>query len=319
MSDKNIFLDVVLPTYNNPKCIEYILEKIERYSQYDYVLSIFDSSTNDETQAIVEKRLSEKITYTRIDSSIDVDEKTLIAVKSSTADFVYLSADGYLPKIDNIFKAIESRDSQSEIIALYDEDWNQQKKYYDTLTKFVYDDKDEFFEKHFWQIILYGGSVCKRELIQRIDVAECVRLFNGSGFIYPCSLTMYSLGRYESKIGKFIELVPFKAASGWITNKTAIKIWAKNFYETLKLPELGLNPGTADKIIRTTGKNTGFLTFRGLLHLKVTRNFTFNIYRKYSFYIIDCKACSAFSAFMLAISPTFIFILMRKVYKLIKK
>ena len=82
MSDKNIFLDVVLPTYNNPKCIEYILEKIERYSQYDYVLSIFDSSTNDETQAIVEKRLSEKITYTRIDSSIDVDEKTLIAVKS---------------------------------------------------------------------------------------------------------------------------------------------------------------------------------------------------------------------------------------------
>lgn len=314
MDSDKILLDIVLPTYNNPACVKYILDKLETYSDrnYNFVLSIYDSSTDEETKNLVKPYLSSRVLYHYIDSKVNVDEKTLIAVKNSEAEYVFLIADGYCPKLDEIFREIDFEKNRSEIIVLYDRDWKPQRKYYEHLKDFDFTDKNEFFRLHFWQLILYGGSICKNALISEINLPETVSAFIGSGFIYPAALATYSVGPYESKIGNFLELVPYKGASGWIKNKTAIKTWTENLYNALNKLDGVLGRDCIDNIIKTTGKNTGFLTANGLASFKCNGNFSYAIYKKYKYYLKRCKACSSFFVLFAAICPRFLFVIARK-------
>lgn len=320
-NSKRKLLGIVMPTYNNPQSVRFVLGKFIEYFErgYEFEFIVCDSSTNDETQDIFKENKNENIIYFRVASGLDVDEKTLFAVKLSKADYVMLVGDGYLPKIDNIIEKINLKESKSEIIAVYDENWKPQRKYYQSLEKFEFEDKNEFFKCHFWQLILYGGSICRRELIEKIDSQKMVELYNKSGFIYPCSLACYSVGPYESKQGNFLDVNTIRKGSGWIRNKTAIKIWTKQLYEVLNSSELNLDADTRNYIIKTTGKRTGFLSAKGLLRFKASGNFTFKTYKKYKFYINQCKACSRFITFCIAIIPSFPLILMRKLYRSIKK
>lgn len=315
--NKRTLLGIVLPTYNNPESIEYILNRLKNYSEkdYDYVLSIFDSSTNEDTKNVVDKYASKNTEYHFVDSETNVDEKTLIAVKQSEAKYIFLIGDRYCPNLDVIFSEIDFEGNQNEIIALYDNKWKPQKNYYDKLTKFKFTDKNEFFRLHFWQLILYGGSICKRELISEINLEEMVSAFNGSGFIYPASLATYSSGPFESKCGDFIELVPYKTVSGWIKNKDAIRIWAKNIYDVSNKLDGALNKECVDGIIKTTGKNTEFLTAKGIASFKCDGNFNYAIYKKYKFYINRCRACSKLSIILILIIPVWLMKFSRKVHR----
>ena len=207
----------------------------------------------------------------------------MIAVKQSEAKYIFLIGDRYCPNLDVIFSEIDFEGNQNEIIALYDNKWKPQKNYYDKLTKFKFTDKNEFFRLHFWQLILYGGSVCKRELISEINLEEMVSAFNGSGFIYPASLATYSSGPFESKCGDFIELVPYKTVSGWIKIKTQYVSGLKIFM-MFQISSNGiLSRECVEGIIKTTGKNTEFLTAKGIASFKCDGNFNYAIYKNISF------------------------------------
>lgn len=318
---EEVLLDIVLPTYNNPLCVKYILEQLKQYSvsKFDFILSIYDSSTDDETKKIVNTYLSDRVFYHQMDSQLDVDEKTLLALKNSKAQYVYLIGDGYCPKVDVIFNSINFVKNKSEIIVLYEETWKPQKKFYKNLKKFEFYDKNEFYKVHFWQLILYGGSICKSELFDRVDTEQMISLYNTSGFIYPSVLATYSEGPYESKIGRFIDLVPYKKESGWLRNKNAIKIWTKNYYITInKLIDV-LDISTINHIIKTTGKNTCFLTARGLVNFRLSDNYNFAKYKEYKFYLKKCKGCNSLIALTIAIFPKWILRFIKNIKKLLIK
>lgn len=315
-------LDIVIPTYNRPDCIKYILKKTEKYfyDGYDFVISIFDSSTNDETKELVLPYVGDKISYHRIESSINVDEKTLISIKKSVADYVMLSGDGSCPEVDNIFADIDFDNNDAyEMFVLYDSKWDRQRKFFKKLKKYESDDKSAFFALHFWEITLYGGSICKRELISRININKMVEVYNGSGFIYPCSVACVANGPFKCVMGEYLRPIKYKGTSGWVINKDGTKIWTHNYYNAVTTLDNVLTPEAIKAIVKNTGKYTWFLTARGLMSWRTTNNYNFGFYKKYKFYIKQCKACPMFVAYLIAIIPNFVFKLIKKIYGIFKK
>lgn len=317
MKNKSI-LEIVVPTYNRPKCIEYFIEKIQLYNkgEYPYSVSIFDSSTNSDTEKIVLGSAVANISYIKMDSSINVDEKTLLCLREAKSDFVLLTGDGFMPNVPNIFSSIDFENSEFEIITLYKEN---QKSFYKKYLKNGYKDKEDFFRKDFCKLTMYGGSICRKEIFERMDINEMVSKFYGTGLIYPCTLANYAKGPFLAKLGNYFTYVPYKRHSGWIDDKKGIEIWTKNLYEAVKKLDNVFSEETICYIYKKCGKFTRFLTVKGLMGFRSKDNFNCKILKKYKFYFKKCKACSMFSAYLIAITPKFVFVALRKIYKKIKK
>ena len=226
-------LSIIIPTYNRPENIKKILSELSAVREkFGFSVWLFDSGTDDETEKIAKQFVSSQLFYRRVDSSMDVDEKTLLAVREASGQYVMLCGDRYCPSIKEIFGAVDFERENAEIIALYDSRWEYQKKYCDGLQRTEYHDKKEFFRDHFWQLILYGGSICRRSLFAEMDLKSFVEQFNKTGFIYPCTLASLSRGdSFTWRCGEFLDVLP--AESQWVKNKTAIRIWCYGFCTAL--------------------------------------------------------------------------------------
>lgn len=316
----NSKLAIAIPTYNRPNNVKRIIDSLlaQEALSFDLTVCIFDSSEDDLTQEAVRSYRNDRILYERMDASFDVDEKTLRAVKEIDADFVWLCGDRYIPQVKNVFEKIDFEGREDEIIALYDSRWKPQHNFYrKNISSESYSSAAEFAELHFWQLILYGGSICKRELLDLIDVESCVADFNKTGFIYPCALLSYAHGPFSCREGIFLDVIGGES-SGWINRKTAIKIWTENLCTALEKMQPRLGEEVCRSIVSTTGKRTGFLTAKGLMRLKCSGNYNKKIYKEYRNSIRLCRACSAFSAKFLAYLPDFPFVLLRKIYRRLK-
>lgn len=312
--------EIVIPTYNRPGCIKYILSLAEGYFArgYDFSLSIYDSSTDDGTAEAVADAGSERIKYVRMDSSVHVDEKTLIALKEAVSPYVMLCGDGCFPKIDRYFEKFFPTADGKEVTIIYETAWKRQRKFASRLKKFYYEDKNGFFAEHFWHATFYGGTVCRREVFARMDVEETLKEFGGTNFIYPCTLAKYSEGPYGVLAGEYTDDVPYKNGSGWLNGKEAIKIWTEHYYNAVCKLKGTLSDEAVEEIVKNTGRNNWFLTSYGLMSFRCTGNYSYKIYRQYKFYIKKCKACSTFAAVAIALTPRWIFLAMRSVGRLFK-
>ena len=304
-------LTIVIPTYNRPENIKRILSELSKtWAEYSFTVWIFDSGTNDETENVVKEYAAPCLHYRRVDPSMDVDEKTLLAVQAATGQYILLCGDRYCPRLREIFETIDFRQENAEIIALYDSRWEYQKKYCESLTHADYTSKEEFFRDHFWQLILYGGSICRRSLFDGMDLNGLVEQFNKTGFIYPSTLAIQSKGdRFLWRCGEVLDLLP--ADSQWVKNKSAIRIWCDQFCLALDRLKPVLGESVCEEIIATTGKRTGLLTPKILVQYKASGNFTLSIYRKYRKSIFRTCACSKAFVRLLAYSPTFLFAFLR--------
>lgn len=311
-------LEIVLPTYNHPSNIEKALKFIPQFKEHDFLLSIYDSSMNEETKKVVEPYLGEKVRYSRIDSKVHVDEKTVMALKEARGDFVLLCGDKYFPNLEEIFRDIDFEHTETELFIIYENSWKNHCKVFESMKGREFADKDEFFEKHFWQATLYGGSICRRSIFERMNVQDTIERFNGSGFIYPSLLAIYSEGPYDAFCGDF--LIPLKTenTSGWIENKQFAEIWIRRYPQAVQKLKGVLKKETIESIIHTTGYRTNFLTARGLAIFRLSDNYNYAIYRKYKKEMKECRACSAFTAWVIAFLPKWVFQMIRATKRALK-
>lgn len=99
-------IQVIIPTYNRPKCIEFLLRDcIDAYQGELFKFVILDSSTNDDTKALAEK--TEKIEYRRFEPSVKVDDKIIGAIMECSDDYYWLLGDGNLVDFNSIEYLIE--------------------------------------------------------------------------------------------------------------------------------------------------------------------------------------------------------------------
>ena len=99
-------IQVIIPTYNRPKCIELLLRDcINIYQGELFKFVLLDSSTNDDTKALAEN--SEKIEYRRFEPSVKVDDKVIGAILKCTDDYYWLLGDGNLVDFNSVEHLIE--------------------------------------------------------------------------------------------------------------------------------------------------------------------------------------------------------------------
>ena len=316
----NFLLEVVIPTYNRPKCIESILNYfVDNYNKkvYDFCISIYDSSINNETEKVVSSYGLNYVKYYRISDKIDVDKKTVMALKNSTSDYIWLCGDGIIPKVDEIFERFDLKKCGYELIVLYSKYLTTINRYYLKLNECEDRNKGDFFENNFAQITLYGGTICARTIIEKADIKELEQYYL-TGFIYPCMLAIYSSGPYYRSLGEYLISLENKGSPGWINSGNAIRTWTYNFYNDVMSLSVYLGGKATNKIICSNGKLTGFLTFKGFVWFRATGNFNWKIYKEYKFYIHKCKACSIMAIYLVLLMPEKLTICMRKLYKYIK-
>lgn len=317
---KDYKLEIVVPTYKRAECIANMLAIYQRYVSegLDFCVSIYDSSPDEKTREIVEKYLSENIYYFRIPTDMNVDEKTLIALQAAESDYVMLCGDGHSVVVPAIFSLI-TKHPDVELFALYDRDWRVQHEFFSTLKGIGTADKNTFMADHYWQLILYGGSVCKKSIVKRFDVPLMVEQLNGCGFIYPSALAIYTEGPFLAAEDKYlIENAEYRE-SGWVVQKKAMQIWTKNFCMTIDQLRGVLSDSCCDTIVSTIGRRTAFFTVRRLITFRKTDNFNLKLLKEYKSYFKRVKACSMFSAYMIAICPKILCKWIHNFYMRIKK
>jgi len=312
--------EIVLPTYNRSEAVKFLLEKYNKFfGFYDFVLSIHDSSTNDETEKLVKSNsfYNKGIQYYRYPSELDVDSKTLMCLKNSTAKYSMLVGDGWIINVDSLFNS-KLLDENFDILCLYDSNIKIYREYFNKNIKHkkIYDSKTKFYEDNFWYLIMYGSSIVSRKVLDSIDVLDLCNKYKELGFIYPSSLVESNAEILTADSLNLLTKNPHKGEPGWMLKRDAINTWTRKFILSFgNMNDSYLPEDTKLKIIKTTGKRTGFLTIKGLLILKSKDNFNFKINKKYKQYILQTKACSRLSIFMINLFPTFILKIMLWFFK----
>ena len=113
---KELGFVTVIPTCNRKKAVEYLLSVAAPcYRELGIDIIIFDSSNSDETKNIVERYKNYgyyNVLYERYQGEFDgfsLDEKVIEAYKkfSDEYKYIWLSRDGLIPIVNNIFDRIK--------------------------------------------------------------------------------------------------------------------------------------------------------------------------------------------------------------------
>lgn len=98
-------IQVLIPTYNRPKCIELLLrECINIYQGELFKFVILDSSPNDDTEILAKN--SSRVEYKRFDPDVPVDDKVIGAIIDCCEDYYWLLGDGNLVDFNSFEKSI---------------------------------------------------------------------------------------------------------------------------------------------------------------------------------------------------------------------
>ena len=221
-------LEIAISTYNRAHILEaWIENNFKQLSQLGIKLSIYDSSTNDDTLNLVNafnsKENSMRIKYVRKDSSIRVDEKVMLSIIESSADYIWPLGDA---------TSINFNDVSSKVIPFLDKDYdfvcvfgctrldNDRKTYSSPL---------EFFGDCFWHATWLGGIIFERSIFDPLLKKE----------EYDRLLRKYDRNDGFSYLGIFYELIANKQIQAAFTvigtdgtiGKKKVQGWLKRYME----------------------------------------------------------------------------------------
>lgn len=221
-------IEIAISTYNRPSILEsWINNNYKQCSEIGISLSIYDSSTNDETERLVstinDKNTFPRIKYVRKDSSIRVDEKVLQSIMESSADFVWPLGDS---------TSINFTDVKNKVVPFLQKD-------YDFVCVFgssrlcndgkTYTCPIDFFGDCFWHATWLGGIIFNRRIFSPLKNKE----------IYEAMLRKYNRNDGFSYLGIFFELISDNDICAAFTviktdgsiGKNKVQGWLKRYLE----------------------------------------------------------------------------------------
>ena len=307
-------LELVVPTYNKPKIVQYIIDEYNKQlEKVDFVLSVHDSSETNVIFDIISKSkfFKKKIFYYHYDSNIRLDEKVLIGLTKNNYAYKMLCGDGWVVDVSAIYSSNILKYDYN-VICNYEKEVSLYHNYYKTKINVSRTDKQKFLYDNFWYLIMFGSSILSNEITKKINVDAMIERFYVDGFAYPATLAMVCDDNNIVTNYHFISYNPYKVVNTWL-NKT-ILLWCYNITITFdQIPDVILNQKY--NILKKIGKYTKILTFRGFIHLKINNAFDFSIYKKYRKYILQTKGCSILSLMLVLLIPNNILKFIKKIKK----
>ncbi len=313
-------LTIVVPTYNHPTYVQYLLTLYEKVlEKFNIILEIHDSSTNNETQKMC-LNANEKVKYVHYDD-IDVDEKTILCLKNVNTEYAFLCGDGFVLDLDKTFDHIYScMQERPDIIEMFDMGIETHKKFFER--KFVNDTKiydiGFFASSCFWHVAFYGGSIISKKIIDKFEITKLKKVI-GTGFIYPVAVfdnVADDNNRFFAYVisDNFLITNPHKKEPMWVTNKTGLKIWTYNFCSAVETLPFLYNESKKE-IIETVGLNTNYFTFNGLCAWRITRNLNLLLTVRYRRYLKEMSNVKYFTILIISLMPPFLL----KMVKIIRR
>lgn len=319
---KTDLLTIVLPTCDHPQYVDYYLKNSAYINKYNILLAIHDSSINDETYDIVNRYNYDNVIYYRYSHEMDIDEKTILALKKVETKYAFLCGDGIILKESSIDRLEKLLGENPTIIEYYNikKEWKyiSGKTNYNDILKFK--DPISHFKTNMWHMILYGGSFVKSSLFSEVEV-EKYREIIGTGFIYPFIVYDRLLSHNDdffaySVFEDYAGGNPYKKASGWIKNKKFAKIWFDNFPSAItKLP----NEYQNYFLIAIKRHNDLKFSFKTMVSFRESGNFSLKIYKQYKENFLKYSSRSNIIYIIIALIPRFPLTLFKKVYRCIKR
>lgn len=224
----NKTIEIAISTYNRSSILEsWINNNYKQCSEIGIGLSIYDSSTNDETERLVstinEKKVFPQIKYVRKESSIRVDEKVLQSIMESSADFVWPLGDSISINFSDIKnKVLPFLQNDYDFVCVFDS------------TKLDNDGKTyirpiDFFGDCFWHATWLGGIIFNKRVFSKLRTRE----------IYETMLCKYNRNDGFSYLGIFFELISNRNIRAAFTvirtdstiGKNKVQGWLKRYLE----------------------------------------------------------------------------------------
>ena len=319
----NAQITVIIPTYNRPDCISYLLENsLNQYQGELFAFQIHDSSDDEKTKELLKPYLSERVQYFRYPASINGDVKTMLAIDGTESEFVYLLGDGLSVDFNALEQFLLKSDFHQVLVIGFRDFRGIAKKYIDAeVGAPVYeDDVVAYFQKYFWMLTLYGSTIVKGDVLKKaFQLSERYQKMK-SPFMYVCSL-FEALFREQGvnlfAFVDFVEVNPHKKQSGWFGERRAVEFFCYRYYASVLL--LPKEYGASEREFLTMHNRCSQLfSFKGILRLRQSGNLTLRMVRDYRFYMKETVS-NMTPVYLSLLIPRFVLTWGKSLYHVVKK
>lgn len=323
-------ITVIIPTYNHPKYIDYILKhSFSVYKGKLFRFSIHDSSEDDSTEKLIQaynENHDNQIAYFRYPSDISGDFKSYTALKETNSDYLYLMGDGLSPDYDALESTlIENKYDRFDFVGVLPSGYRDialiKNKYQQDDHLYGFSDLIEFASQFFYMQTLYGGSIVSHRIIDYIDennIFERYKYDNRYCYAYISSVfTALSMNSKFTFCSSFVNcLLPNVEKKGnWAHGDNLYKILFEEFQNDVKLL-----PSYFDDIKQQILLSRNIFAWKKIdvIHYRKIDSLNFKYLKKYKSVLRVCTYNYRFAVFACFI-PRFILILMSNVKKGIKR
>lgn len=315
-------IQVLIPTYNRPKCIELLLQDcINVYQGNLFKFTILDSSTNDETERLAKN--SSKAEYKRFDSTTEVDNKVIGSIMNCCEDYYWLLGDGNL--VD--FNLIEELIGNLPDFDVLEVDSSNSKRNTKSLHEEyeIHDDLIDFIRTRYSHLTYWGATIIKTNLVKEIFKSGVMDKYREDALSWwsatlICEMISLSIEkerkpRIYSIYTEHFYYNPRKKDRSWAKGETyfltTFRVFDKDVYMLPKCFDTVKND-----IIRIF-RDDFLVTRKYLIHLKRRDVIKPKYVLKYKDDIQDIKGYFHF-VFVLACIPKFCIEIAYKTHKLLK-
>lgn len=227
-------LEAAIVTYNRPICIK---ELLERYAK-DFIarnvkLSIYDSSEGNDTYAVIREfnsANSEYIEYHKVDSSVVIGDKPILAMLGSKCKYIWVIVDRRLTYFDDLDQYIfpKVKADKYQAIILPDE---ARIKSLNLPDEKEYGNLQECLKENLGTLQWFGQTIFKRDIFDGFSYNEKLidyirNEFNNELVGYRCiGFEILALSQVKSNFKAYMHLVSVD-----LYCDNSAKAWGAHFY-----------------------------------------------------------------------------------------
>lgn len=268
---------IAVPTADHPKLIMFYLAKtLDIALKHNIDICIYDASSNDETEKIVNKRILQgyhNLTYRKYPSGALLEDRCEDIYVGSGYDYVWLCGDGCVLNISKDIDIVRNEMAKKKDLICFGNDT----VYVDGYKE--YSDSIEFCKECFTPSTYFGGVILNGKLISRELFDHCKKRYLEHA-VPAVYYELFKDGHISATYIRqnFSEISVYKKHSVARKQGRNIYAFAQMFTETIwKLPEI-YDPIKKD-LEKALGYATGIYSWRNLWLMRVEGNLNMEIYK----------------------------------------
>lgn len=277
MKDKQLMIGI--PTKDHAKYIQYLLAKVlPQAKKYNIDIYIYDSSVDDETEKIVQGRITQgynNLYYRRYNEDLLLEEKLEYIFVDSGYQYVWLCGDGVVINLEKDIDIVEREIGLNRDLIIFGNMLENGSRYTE------YDDAIQLLRDCWAPVTYYGASIVRGDLF----TAEQWKYYQKRYLeqIQPaCFFEAFLNCRFKAVyiVHDFYEVNPYKKMSSWMKKGRAFEAFAGLMTRTIELL-----PAEYDSVKKTAQKSIDKYTkVFGISHLwalRINGNLDFGVAMKY--------------------------------------